>query len=218
MTEGQFDPRVKVRISTCTHRRRVVATPVVAEPVGAPVPPAVAPVEVADVQVANAVAVDGAPEEDVAGIPVSIRLPLIGDEFGVREQVVEDIGVEDGLLRQLLAELVAFDDLAILLTAGEEELDLFGVELPLATLLVLFDGEAIAHPRVEGVGIAVDDVLDLRDDRVAEQNLAELTELVAFTGRVNQLLCPIVPCERHLEFGSETNIEREIAHSFLLCE
>ncbi len=190
--------------------------PVVVEPVVAPVPPAVEPAEVADVQAAIAVAVDGAPEEDVAGIPVSIRLPLIRDEFGVREQVVEDIGVEDELLRQLLAELVAFDDLAILLAAGEEELDLFGVELPLAALLVFLDGEAIFGPRVEGVGVAVNDVLDLRDDRVAEQDLAELTELVAFTGRVNQLLRPVVACERHLEFGSETNIEREIAHSFLL--
>ena len=187
-----------------------------AEPAVAPAPPAAAPAEAADAQAAVAAAVDGAPEEDVAGIPVSIRLPLIRDEFGVREQVVEDIGVEDELLRQLLAELVAFDDLAILLAAGEEELDLFGVELPLAALLVFLDGEAIFGPRVEGVGVAVNDVLDLRDDRVAEQDLAELTELVAFTGRVNQLLRPVVACERHLEFGSETNIEREIAHSFLL--
>jgi hypothetical protein len=31
------------------------------------------------------------------------------------------------------------------------------------------------------------------------------------------LLRPVVACERHLEFGSETNIERKmIAHSFLL--
>ena len=186
------------------------------EPDAAPVPPAAAPVEAADVQVANAVAVDSAPEEDVAGIPVSIRLPLIRDEFGMREQVVEDVGVEDGLLRQLLAELVAFDGLPILLTAGEEELDLFGVELPLAALLVFLDGEAIVGPRIEGVGVAVNDVLDLRDDRAAEQDLAELTELVALTGRVNQLLRPVVACERHLEFGSETNIERKIAHSFLL--
>lgn len=162
-------------------------------------------------------AVDGAPEEDVADVPVSIRLPLIGDEFGVREQVVEDVGVEDGLLRQLLAELVALDDLPVLLAAGEEELDLFGVELPLAALLVFLDGETIIGPRIEGVGIAVNDVLDLRNDRAAEQDLAELTELVAFTGRVNQLLRPVVACERHLEFGSETNIERKmIAHSFLL--
>ena len=91
--------------------------PAVVEPAVAPVPPVAVPVEVADEQVAIAAAVDSAPEEDVAGVPVSIRLPLIGDEFGVREQVVEDIGVEDELLRQLLAELVAFDDLAILLAA-----------------------------------------------------------------------------------------------------
>ncbi len=115
--KGLKDPRVKVQSSTCTHRRRVGAVPVAGEPVVAPVPPAVVPVEAADVQAATAAAVDGAPEEGVAGIPVSIRLPLIGDELGVREQVVEDIGVEDGLLRQLLAELVAFDDLATLLAA-----------------------------------------------------------------------------------------------------
>ena len=115
--KGLKDPRVKVQSSTCTHRRRAVADPVAAEPVEAPAPPAAAPVEAADAQAANRAAVDRTPEEDVAGIPVSIRLPLIGDEFEVREQVVEDIGVEGGLLRQLLAELVAFDDLAILLAA-----------------------------------------------------------------------------------------------------
>ena len=136
----------------------------------------------------------------------------------MREQVVEDIGVQDGLARQLLAELVALDDPAILLAAREEELDLFRVELPLAALLVLVHRPAVFGPRVERVGVAVDDVLDLRDDRAAEQDLAELTELVAFTGRVNQLLRPIVACERHFEFGSETNIERKVAHSFLLCE
>src|SRR3989344_4178200 len=208
----------KAQSSICAHGGGVVAIPAVAEPVAAPGPPAVEPVEKADAQVATTAAVDSTPEEDAAGVPVSIRLPLIGDGFGVREQVVEDVGVEDGLLRQLLAELVAFDDLAILLTACEEELDLFGVELPLAALLVFLDDEAIVGPRIEGVGVAVDDVLDLRDDRAAEQDFAELTEFVAFTGRVNQLLRPIVACERHLEFGSETHIERKIAHSFLLCE
>src|SRR3989344_4280391 len=173
----------KAQSSICAHGGGVVAIPAVAEPVAAPGPPAVEPVEKADAQVATTAAVDSTPEEDAAGVPVSIRLPLIGDGFGVREQVVEDVGVEDGLLRQLLAELVAFDDLAI--------------------LLVLFDGEAIVGPRVERVGVAVDDVLDLRDDRAAEQDFAELTEFVAFTGRVNQLLRPIVACERHPEFGSE---------------
>ncbi len=83
---------------------------------------------------------------------------------------------------------------------------------------MFLDGPAFFGTQVEGVGVAVDDVLDLRDDRASEQDLAELTELVAFTGRVYQLLCPIIACERHLEFGSETNIERKVAHSFLLCE
>lgn len=97
----------------------------------------------------------------------------------MREQVVEDIGVEDGLLRQLLAELVAFGDTAAFLVAREEELDLFGVELPLATLLVFLDGEAIVGPRIEGVGVAVDDVLDYIDGRVSAEDDLHISEDIA---------------------------------------
>ena len=106
--------RFKAPSSTCTHSREVDAVPPFVVPAVAPAP-LVAEIETADAQVAIAVAIDSTPEEDVAGVPVSIRLPLIWNEFGMREQVVEDVGVKDGLLHQLLAELVAFDDLAILL-------------------------------------------------------------------------------------------------------
>lgn len=114
-----------------------------------PVPPAAVPVEVTHAQVATAVAVDGAPEEDV------LVLPLLGDEVGVLEQVVKDIGVKDRLALKLLAELVAIDVLATLLALRQVELDLVGVELPLSALLVLLDGPTIGN---DGVGVEVDDV------------------------------------------------------------
>lgn len=187
----------------------MAAEPDVVEPVVAPAPPAVAPREVADAQAAIAVAVHRPPEEDV------FALPLLGNEVRVGEQVVEDVGVEHrgALFRQLLAELVALDVLAARLTFREVEGVLLGFFVPLerAALLVLLDRPAIGN---EGLRIAVDYVFDDVDGGVAEQDLLELTELVAFAGRVNQLLRPAVACERHLEFGGETNIERKVAHSF----
>jgi hypothetical protein len=119
------------------------------------VPPAAAPEQVADAQVAARVAVDGAPKEDVAGVALFIFLPFLRNEVGVGQQIVEDVSVHDGHVHQLLAELVALDGLAVLLTVGQIELDGRGVEDKLTALLVHFDFPAVGQ---EGVGVAVDDV------------------------------------------------------------
>ena len=171
----------KAPSSTCGHRGRVVVVPVVAKPVAEPVPPAAAPVEETDIEVATGVAVDGAPEEDVAGVTLLILLPLLGNEVRIGVEVVEDVGVEDGLLRQLLAELVAFDDLATLLAVREEELDTLGVELPLAALLVLLDLPAVGQ---EGVGIAVDDMF--KHCLFPCQDFKELKDIILHTNTVCQ--------------------------------
>lgn len=148
-------PRFNVPSSTRTQQRGVAAVPNVAQPAAAPAPPAAAPAQAADAQVAIAVAVDRPPEEDVAGIARFIGLPFVGDEVGVGEEVVQDIGVHDGHVRKRIAELVALDGLAALLTVGQMEQHLRGVEVELAVLLVLFDFPAVGH---EGVGGTVDDV------------------------------------------------------------
>jgi len=108
--KGQRDPRFRAPSSTCTQRSGVVAAPAAVEPAAAPVPPAATPVEVADAQAAIAVAVHRPPEEDV------FAFPLLGNEVRIGQQVVEDVGVQDGLTRHLLTELVALDVLAALLT------------------------------------------------------------------------------------------------------
>lgn len=118
-------------------------------------PPVVIPAEATDAQAAARAAVDGAPEEDIAGVARFIGLPVLGNEVRVGEQVVEDVGVHDGHVRQLLAELVAFDALAVLLAVGQVELHQRGVEIERAALGVRFDFPAVGHERV---GIAVDDL------------------------------------------------------------
>lgn len=91
-----------------------MAVPVFDERAGPPVPPVAVPEEVADEQAAIAAAVDGTPEEpeeDVAGAALpTLFFPLLGNEVWVLEEVVEHVGVQDWLARQLLAELVAFDE------------------------------------------------------------------------------------------------------------
>ena len=213
-SKGLKEHRDKVRSATCTHRRRVVAEPVVAEPEGAPVPYAVGPTEAADEQDAIAAAVNGAPEEDVAGVALPIFLPFVGDEVWVGEQVVEDVGVQDGLARQLLAELVAFEHLAILLAVCEEELDLFRVELPLAALLVFLDGEATLGPRIERVGVAVNEVFGHDQLDVSLPQTADVGNVVALAQPVNVgEVGDAVADNRLLEFGGEANIERDFAHN-----
>ena len=92
-----------------------------------------APVQRANVEVAVRVAVDGSPEEDV------LILPVLGNEVGIGEQIIEDVGIENRFAVQLLAEVVALDGLALLLRLGEKELYLRSFPLERSTLLVLLD-------------------------------------------------------------------------------
>ncbi len=181
------DLKPKPQVLTCEHRRRVVAKPGVVEPVVAPAPRTTAPAQAPDAEVAIGVAVDRSPEEDVASVATCVFLPGLGDELQVLVEVIKDVGVEDGLVGELLAELVAFDDLVPLLLVRQEELDLLAVDeevvsvagdLHVALLLVLFDVPSVGQ---EGVGVAIHDVVNDTDLSTAKKDVAHLAKVVAFT-------------------------------------
>lgn len=86
------------------------------------------PVQIPNVQVAARDAVDGSPEEDVAGSALLVDLPGLGDKVGMLPQVVQDACVEDRLALELLAEFVALDGLALCLVRRQEEINLLAVE------------------------------------------------------------------------------------------
>ena len=202
--------RFRAPSSTCTQRRGVVAVPVVVEPAAAPVPPDAVPAEAADVQAATAAAVDGAPEEDVAGVALPILFPLLGNEVRVLQEVVEDIGVQHRLLRHLLAELVAFDDLPVLLAACEVEFHLRSVPLEGAAFLVFLHRPPVFLPRVERVGVAVNGVLDDGDGSVAAQDAAYISEDIALAETLDVVVAEVRTAERQLEFVGLANIEHQI--------
>ena len=141
---------------TCEHRSRATAIPADVEPVAAPEPRPDKPEQIPDAQVAAGVAVNRSPEEDVAGVTTRVLLPLLGNELRILKEIIENVGVEHELVRQLLAELVAIDALPILLVGRQMQLDLGGVESELAALLVRLHRPAAWHERV---GVAVDEVL-----------------------------------------------------------
>lgn len=62
----------------------------------------------------------------------------------IGEQVVKDVGVQDGLVGEFLAELVALDA-ALFLGGGEVQVDLRSIELELPTLDVLFDFPSVGY-------------------------------------------------------------------------
>ena len=79
------------------------------ESVVARVPTAAAPVQVVAVEAGvRRVAVDCPPKEDV------LVFPLLGNEVRIGEQIIKNIGVEDGLAREFLAEFVALNPFALL--------------------------------------------------------------------------------------------------------
>ncbi len=131
-------------------RSGTVVVEAVGEPAVAPAPAAVVPVEIAHAEVAVRVAVDRAPEEH------ELPLPLLGNEGGVGEQVVQNASVQDRLVGKLLAKLVADDRLARSLILGQIEFDPGVVPLQLSALLVLFHLPAVGQT---GVFIAVDEML-----------------------------------------------------------
>lgn len=167
----------KSRGLTCRHRRRVAVEEVVAQPVAVPVPPVAVPVEATNVEVAVSVAVDGSPEEDVAGVPVFIFFPRLGNEMRMLQEMVQQVGVQDGLTLKLCAKGVARD--ASLLLARQPELDFipievevvaFAFELGELALLMLFHAPAV---RQEGVGTEVNRVFDELDFGTAEKRVED---------------------------------------------
>ncbi len=97
---------------TCGHSRRVVDMPVVGEPDAVRLPPTIVPVQEPDVEVATGIAVDGAPEENVAGTSLFILLPFLRNEVRVGEEIVENVGVQDGFGSEFHPELVALNGFA----------------------------------------------------------------------------------------------------------
>jgi len=93
--QSSKDPRPKAldpkhSVLTCKQSRRAEAAPTVVKP--APAPPNGTPVETADVEAATRVAaVDGPREEN------QFAFPLFGDEFGVFEEEIQHIGVQNFL-------------------------------------------------------------------------------------------------------------------------
>lgn len=130
------------------------------------------------------------------------------------EQVIEDVGVQDGLVRQLLANLVALDPLAVLLPLVEVERHAFGVPLERATPAVLLDRPAVGDERI---GVAVDHILGDDDLGVAESNSTHLSDVVAScqpikVGHVGDS----VAGKSLLNLVSEADIENNLTHSSLL--
>ena len=128
---------------TCEGGRRVVAAPDAVEPAVVPAPHPAVEVQIAYIQVAARVAVDGGPEEDVAGVVVLVLLPIFRDEVGVVGERVEQIRIEYGLARELVAKVVALERLAVLLTLGQMQSDLAAVYIQSIGSL-LDDGPAFA--------------------------------------------------------------------------
>ncbi len=140
----------------------------------------------------------------------------------MEKEVVENAGVQDRnlILLQFLEELVAFDNLAILLIRREVELELRGVEFERAVDDMLFDLPAVALPVLRhAVAREVDDVLhDLHDARAA-QDRKDLCGHIACTQLRNIRRIVSRATKSHFEITGRTNIEHEIAHGCLpLCD
>ena len=78
---------------------------------------------------------------------------------------------------------------------------------------MLFDGEAIVGPRVEGVGVAVDDVLNDIDERVSAEDAAHISEDITLAQPFDVIVVPVRAAERQFEFVGLANIEHKVAHS-----
>ena len=136
---------------------RIVGVEVVSEPAAAPVPALAIPAEAADTQAANRVAINRSPEEDV------LTFPLFGDQLGVCEQVVQNIGVEHRPACQFLAEFVSLDVLTALLVGRQMEPDFRWIPLQLSALLVAL--HSLPSFGQERIGVAIDDVFNHDDLR-----------------------------------------------------
>ena len=156
-----------MRDLTCAHQSRAEGVEAVAHPAEVPVPRTAVPVQVPNAQAAVGVAVDGAPERH------PLILPLLGDELGMGQQVVQDVGVECGLLCELTKEIVAHDALVAALLRGEVELHMGGVPGEDASPGVLLHVPAGGDERR---GVAVDNTWDGGDGGEATNYVAEVLE------------------------------------------
>lgn len=163
------------------------------------------PVEVTNAQSATPGAVDRSQEEN------ELALPLLGDEVRASEQVVEQVDVEGCPLRQLLAELVTLDILAILLLLGEIQRDLGGIPLEYSALAVLLDRPSV---RDERIGVEIDEVIRGDDLGVAEQDFAEVPHRLLAVGELRPLVCcpPRLPAgDDH--FMDEAVVTAKVGHT-----
>ena len=138
-----------------TNSRGFVLDPAVVEIVVAPVPPVAIPVEVTNAENAT-VAIDRSPEGN------HFTLPLFGNEVRVLQQVIQNAGIQDRFVRELLTEIVATDHFATHLLPREEQKNLILDPAELSTLDVLLDGPTIRNHRI---GVAIDHMLDRFDFR-----------------------------------------------------
>ena len=77
---------------------------------------------------------------------------------------------------------------------------------------MLFDGEAIVGPRIEGVGVAIDDVLNDGDGRVPTEDTTHIDEDIALAQPLDVIVAEIRAAERQFEFVGLANIEHKVAH------
>lgn len=159
---------------TCGSSRRAVGAPVAVQPVVAPAQPATITVEEADVPAAREpVAVDGVHEEH--------DLPVLGNQVGVRVEVVEQVRVEGrAALADLLQELVALDALVTLLLVREPQLDLLGIPLEVGGTRDVLDHFPVVRTPLLGENRGsgeIDHVLDRHDLGATEKNVLEASEL-----------------------------------------
>lgn len=152
---------------------------------GSPASPVVVPVQTPGAEDAIRVAVDRSPEEDVMDVAPLIHLPAVGNKVGMSQEVVENVGIQEWLLRELLEGLLVIDGFVAHmirwegnLLAIQEQIVALARELEVARLRVLFHLPAVWHERV---GATVDDVvLDDNSELVTKEPIDTLlaTQLV----------------------------------------
>lgn len=211
----------KSQVLTCRHRRRVVVVEVAAEPVVEPAPPDAAPAEATNAEDAVSAAVNRSPEEDVAGVPVFIFFPRLGNEMRMLQKMVQQVGVQNRLALQFCPKDVACDDAALLL-ARQPELDFLAIEIEVVALafelgnfalLVFFHAPVV---RQEWVGTEVNGMFDGLDFGTAEEGIEDLLEEVAFAQLLDLFVVPAVATEclshfvcltcRHCELVTHSNL------------
>ena len=215
--KGQELPKVpRPKGLTCGNGSGVQIAPLVVEEAVVPVPPATVPVQAPDVQAAVRFPVDGAPEVQVAGLPLLVGLPRLGDEVGVGEEVVEHLSAVD--LRELgepILQLVPDDGAARLLGVVEVEADLRGIELEfagegVAELILGADLPAFRDVRLR---VAVDEVGDHLNLCVTAEERDDLPQEVF----VMRQLAPVFASHARLAASDDRLVQETEILAELIC-